>query len=88
MTFESSSVEAAGPDGLKVTGKFSLHGVTKAVTIDVDIVGAGRTMFGDTRSGLDATLTISRSDYGVNGLPGGLGDEIRFTLSLEGILQR
>jgi len=87
MGFESTSV-AFGEDGmLAVTGKLNLHGKTRDVTIDVEIVGAGDTAFRDYRCGMEARFTVSRGDYGMDAMLDKLGDEIRFTLSLEGIIQ-
>jgi polyisoprenoid-binding protein YceI len=87
MGFESSSVAIAEDGTLKVTGKLNLHGKNQELTIDVKLVGAGDTAFRDYRCGMEATFTISRSDFGMDAMLDKLGDEITFTLSLEGILQ-
>ncbi len=36
MTFVSKKVTVSGPDKLKVTGDFTLHGVTKEVVLDLE----------------------------------------------------
>jgi len=85
MSFESTAVAAGEePDTYRVTGTLTLHGVQKEITVDARLVGAGKTAFGDVRAGLEATFTVNRSEYGMNAMLDKLGDEIRFTLSLEG----
>ena len=56
-------------DEAKVTGNLTLNGVTKAVTLDVDFYGAGKTppqMGGKENVGFEAEATIRRSDFGIN----------------------
>ncbi len=85
MSFESTSVAAGEEAGTyRVTGTLSLHGVQEEVTVDARLVGAGKTAFGDVRAGLEATFTVRRSAFGMEAMLDKLGDEIRFTLSLEG----
>ena len=85
MSFGSSSVEAGEAAGTyRVTGTLSLHGVTKEITVDARLVGAGKTAFGDVRAGLEATFTVRRSEYAMQAMLDKLGDEVRFTLRLEG----
>ena len=72
-TFSSTSVVAVGPQKAKVTGNFTLNGVTKPVTLDVDFYGAGKapaTMGGKEAVGFTARGTISRSAFGLGfGVP-------------------
>ena len=88
ITFESTSVAAGEGDGdLRVTGDLTLHGVTRELTVDVFFHGARDTgeRFGH-RAGWEATFSINRSDFEMNAMVGSLlGDEVNFTVSLEGI---
>ena len=70
-----------------MTGKLTLHGTSREITFDAALIGAGMTAFGDYRLGLEALFLVNRSDYGMGAMLDKLGDEIRFTLSLEAILQ-
>lgn len=81
-TFESTKVAKAGA-GLKVTGDLSLHGVTKEVTLDVELTGTGKDMEQKDTAGFLGTLTIKRSDFGITTYPDALGDEVQLTISLE-----
>ena len=70
-----------------VVGKLSLHGKTQKVTLTVKPVGAGKDPWGGYRAGYDATTTIKRSAFGMNYMPGGIGDDINITLNIEAIKQ-
>lgn len=83
-TFTSKSVKAAGDKKYSVTGDLSLHGVTKSVTAEMELVGLGKGMQGDVLAGFYGTLTIKRSDYGMKFMPEGLGDDVLLMLSFEG----
>ncbi|HVP43497.1 MAG TPA: YceI family protein [Terriglobales bacterium] len=84
ITFKSTRVEAAGPGKLKVTGDLTIHGVTKEAVLDVD--GPTEPMKdprGNLRLGASATTKINRKDFGVNGNPTAVGDDIQITLDIE-----
>ena len=87
ITFESTSWKSAGDKAFDVTGKLSLHGVTKEITIRVDYVGEGKDPWGNYRAGFESVFTIKRSDYGMKKMLPAIGDEIRLMISLEGIKQ-
>jgi polyisoprenoid-binding protein YceI len=82
MTFKSTAVKKDGGK-LQVTGDLTIHGVTKSVTIPLDIVGTS-TMMGKTRSGFEGTIDIKRSDFGMAALPQAVGDDVRLIISIEG----
>jgi len=84
ISFKSTKVQKEGED-FKVTGDFTLHGVTKSITVEFEKVGEGKGMQGETRAGGKAEFKIKRSDYGMNFMLNGLGDEVEITLSLEGV---
>ncbi|MBC8212660.1 MAG: YceI family protein [Gammaproteobacteria bacterium] len=84
IKFASSKVHyGASGEPSRVDGNFTLHGVTKAVSLDVTPVGAGSDPWGGYRSGYNASTKIKRSDYGMNYMPGGIGDEISIKLYIE-----
>ena len=92
MTFTSTRVEAGGK-GLLVTGDLSLKGVTKAVTLDVEVLGSEGDPWGGTRVGFEGTTSISRKDFGVDfniPLDGGrlmIGDKIDIIIGIEAVLR-
>jgi hypothetical protein len=54
--------EEAGEDGFDVDGELTLHGVTRPVTLALDINGFSRDPYGNTRAGFSATTEINRGD--------------------------
>lgn len=71
----------------KIEGNFSLHGVTKPIVLDVKPVGAGKDPWGGYRAGYNASVTINRSDYGMEFMLGGIPDQVTINLSIEAIKQ-
>ncbi|WP_433355293.1 YceI family protein [Microtetraspora malaysiensis] len=66
LTFTSTTVRPAGPSGFTVTGDLTMRGVTKPVTVDVELTGAENDPRGDFRVRLTGSTTINRNDWGVN----------------------
>jgi polyisoprenoid-binding protein YceI len=64
-----------------------LHGVTKPMTLEIKRGTDGKGMEGEIRGGGEARFTLKRSDFGMNFMQGGLGDEVTVLLSLEGVKQ-
>ena len=84
ITFQSRKVEAAGPGKLKVTGDLTIHGVTKEAVLDVDGPSAPmKDPWGNQRIGASATTKVNRTDFGVAGAKGVVGDDINITLDIE-----
>ncbi len=83
ITFHSKQAKAAGPGKLQITGDLTIHGVTKEVVLDVDGPTAPIKDQKGQRIGASATTKISRKDFGVNGLPTVVGDEITITIDAE-----
>ncbi|HEX4425694.1 MAG TPA: YceI family protein [Terriglobales bacterium] len=83
ITFKSKHADAAGPGKLKIAGDLTIHGVTKEVVLDVDGPTAPITAMGGSRMGAAVTTKINRKDFGVNGAPSMVGDDISITLDVE-----
>jgi len=84
MIFHSKATKVAGPGKLLITGDLTIHGVTKEVVLDVDGPSAPiKDPWGNQRIGASATTKITRQDFGVNGAPGVVGDEITITIDVE-----
>ena len=84
MTFKSNKVEGSG-DTWKITGDFTMHGVTKPLTVDFKKGPEVKGQKGETKSGGEARFTIKRSDHGMTFMQGPLGDEVNIVLSIEGV---
>jgi len=87
ITFKSTSVAKGEGNNLQATGNLTIHGVTKSVTVPVEVTGTARDPFGKIRAGIQARVTIKRSDVDMKGMPGGVGEDVRVIVALEGIKQ-
>lgn len=87
MKFVSTTVKPATADKGTLTGQLTLHGVTKPVTLNYEILGMGQDPWGGMRIGFQATTRINRSDYGITKYTptGPVGNEVEITLLIEGI---
>lgn len=84
ITFHSKQVKAAGDGKLQITGDLTIHGTTKEVVLDVDGPSSPiKDPWGNQRIGASASTKIIRQDFGVNGAPGVVGDEITITIDAE-----
>ncbi len=91
ITFRSTKIELTGPNTANVTGDFTLHGVTKPLTLAATFNGgyAGHPYDPNGRIGFSAEGTLKRSDFGIAyGIPApgtkmGVGDEIQVALESE-----
>ena len=66
IIFKSEGVEPTGEKGAKVKGSLTIHGVTKEVDLDTKLLGKGKGMEGEMKTGWKATTTINRKDFGLN----------------------
>ncbi len=87
ITFKSSGVKPT-EDGFEVTGDLTLHGVTKTITLPLK--GGSKAEFpkGVVRTGYSGELKIKRSDFGMEGLKGAVGDDVYLSISFEGTLKK
>ena len=93
ISFKSTKVVADGKNKYKVTGDFTMHGVTKSVTFDAEFLGAGAVGVGGqswgSKAGFIASATINRKDFGIvwnKTLDSGglmLGDDVKINLNIE-----
>ena len=94
MTFRSTGVRPDG-DNFLLDGDLTIRGVTKPVTLKLEVNGFGPDAYGGTRAGFSATTEINRHDFGVSfngpipGVPGGVAvsDKVTINLEAEGVLQ-
>lgn len=90
LTFQSSGVEKQG-DGYVLVGTLTMHGVSKPIKIPFTILGKVKDPWGNTRVGLEGSLTINRQDYGINYSKtidnGGLvvSNEVKIQLNIEAV---
>lgn len=91
ITFRSTKVEVTGANTARITGDFTLHGVTKPVVLDATFNGgyAGHPMDPHARIGFSAHGVFKRSEFGIGGgvpAPGstmGVSDEVDVSIESE-----
>ena len=77
ITFKSTKVVTTGVDTADVTGDFTLHGVTKPLTLKVKFNAAGTNPVNKHyTSGFEATGTLKRTDFGVKTYAPMIGDTV------------
>ncbi len=95
ITFRSTGLRPAG-DNFALDGDLTIRGVTKPVTLDLEVNGFTPDAWGGTRVGFSASTEINRTDFGVsyNGpIPGAdsamvLSDKVTLNLEVEAVLRQ
>ena len=70
---------------MELKGELELLGVTKPITLSLTKGKEGKDPWGLYRIGYNADLTLKRSDFGMNFMEGGIGDDIEISISLEAV---
>ena len=86
LSFKSNSITKKGEGEFEVAGDLTVHGVAKPITVTVKKVGEGDKggQFG-YRAGWETTFTVKRSDFGMNFMPGGIGDDVTINVGIEAV---
>lgn len=93
ITFTSTALRQRGED-FKLDGTLSLHGVTRPITLDLELSGFGPDAYGGTRVGITATGSVLRSDFEMAFHPvmetGGavVSDKLDIHIEIEAALQQ
>jgi polyisoprenoid-binding protein YceI len=91
--FRSTGIRVDGA-GYLVDGELTIKGVTRAVSLALQVNGIGPDTSGGTRAGFSASTTIDRNDFGIdiklpfdgNGVV--VGDNVQINLEIEAVLRR
>ena len=93
ITFKSSGVTQAGADRLRVDGALTIKGITRDVTLDVEVLGQAKDPWGNQRAAFSATTSINRQEFGLTWNQvletGGVvvGDRIDIAIDIEAVHQ-
>jgi polyisoprenoid-binding protein YceI len=88
ITFKSKRGKMIDAETCEMQGELTLLGKTRPLTCRIEHTGAGKDPWGNYRAGFETTFTIKRSEFGMTALPGGLSDDVRLTVSVEGIREK
>jgi polyisoprenoid-binding protein YceI len=90
IVFKGSKIAKTAENQYAVTGEFTMHGVTKTITVPVEVLGFGPSPWGKGgMAGFETNFTINRQDYGINWnktLDAGglmLGDDVEVSITIE-----
>ena len=89
IDFKSSRIERVGAETYRVVGDLTIHGVTRAITLDAEYGGRAKDPWGGERAGFSAKTKLDRKDFGLQWnqvLEAGgvlVGETIDVTIELE-----
>ncbi|MDH5445325.1 MAG: YceI family protein [Gammaproteobacteria bacterium] len=83
--FVSTSYTPKGKNKGVLKGKLTLHGVTKAISINIKHIGEGKDPWGGYRAGFEGSVKLKLADYGINYNLGPASRSVEMFLSVEGI---
>lgn len=84
ITFFATSFDQTADGAGTVTGDLTVKGVTKEVTLDVELLAAGPHPIAKKDTvGINATTTVLRSDFGLGAYAPGVSDEVEILISAE-----
>jgi polyisoprenoid-binding protein YceI len=90
IRFKSTKIEQSGTD-ITITGDFTMHGVTKPVTLKGELTGAVTDPWGNQRTALAVNAKINRKDWGLHwnqALEAGgfaVGEEVKLSVEFEAV---
>jgi polyisoprenoid-binding protein YceI len=89
IAFQSTEVVPQGRGRFIVVGDLTIHGVTREVSLEAELVGTGTDPWGGQRAGFAATTTINRRDFGLTwnqALEAGgvlVSDQVKISLEIQ-----
>lgn len=86
-TFKSTRIELTSDKTGVIYGDLTLHGITKEIAINAQLVGGGDDPWGGFRVGFVGTTKLSLADFGITYNLGPESKEVELTLNVEGIRQ-
>ncbi|HEA18982.1 MAG TPA: YceI family protein [Pseudoalteromonas prydzensis] len=85
-TFKSTSIKFdEDGDEADVTGEFTLHGVTKTITFEIDKIGEGKDPWGGYRVGFEGETSLKLADFGIDYDLGPASTHVDIGLYIEGV---
>lgn len=89
ITFESSKMKKTAKGKYKLSGMFTMIGVTKPITLNIDFKGIIKDPWGGTRAGFKISANIDRTAWGLkynSVIPTGgvvIGNEVKIICNVE-----
>lgn len=83
LEFASSEWKKTGDGTFDVTGKLTIHGVSKEITVKAVRSIGKNVMNQKDLLGFEVEFAIKRSDFGMKTMVGPVGDEVRISIEVE-----
>jgi len=72
---------------ISISGNLKMHGKTRPLTLTVKAKQAANDPWGNYRSGYAASAQLKRSEFGMDYMQGGIGDEVKLRIEMEALRQ-
>jgi polyisoprenoid-binding protein YceI len=84
LSFVATAVKRTGPQTLAISGKLSMHNVTRPVVLNATFIGGGPSPFDSKEMiiGFRAAASVKRSDFGLGKYVPIVSDETRIVISV------
>lgn len=83
-TFISDKISMSGKKTAKIQGILTVRGVSKPIVLNATLNKVGQNPISNKMTaGFTATTQLKRTDFGINTLSPGLGDDVKITIELE-----
>ena len=66
IEFDSTAVDEVDENQFVVTGELTIRGVTRTISVPLELLGVDTDPFGQLRAGLEGSRRIDRKDWGVS----------------------
>ena len=66
IEFDSTAVDEVDENQFIVTGELTIRGVTRTISVPLELLGVDTDTFGQLRAGLEGSRRIDRKDWGVS----------------------
>ena len=86
--FVSTSYRDLGDGKGELQGELTLHGITRALTIDVTHIGEGMDPWGGYRLGFEGRTSFALADFGIKRDLGPASKEVHLWLGIEGVREK
>ena len=85
--FPKATLKLVKMNGSNGTFELTIKGITKQITLDVEVFGTSKNMKGNEVVGLELSGKINRKDFNIaSGTPSvALSEEVTLSISIEGI---